>query len=255
MFAIGGHTISIGRLTLEGGFPFRLNNEQADVTLFDIRFHVGQWERIIEFAQVYGNRSSIFWSAQNAVARAKDEILVAVLQLARARQRSLGLADYIDRFKAKTVLLLGDYNEDGRTRLEAIRDGLVAQDYEPILLADIPDRPEMDLQQKAVAVGSVSRFVVIDDSSRGGHILELGRVQDNRWVAIVLRLLGSEGTFMTRGIAVASTVILERTYTPETLDPVLAEATGWAESKIGELGVAFSTTYPWRLPPPPVAGP
>jgi hypothetical protein len=247
-----GTNSSLGGLTAEGFFPFRILNDRASVTLLDIRFRVGNWERNIELAEVFGNRSSEFWSPDKAVARArsKDEILLAALQINRAAKRSLGLKDYIDRFKAKTVLVLGDYAEEGRHRLRRIRDGLSRLGYEPILLEDIPDRPEMDLQQKLVAVGAVSRFVVIDDSSKAGHMFELPSVRDNRWVAIVLRLEGSEGSFMTRGLAVASNVILERTYRPDAVDAVLTVTTHWAEERLTALRRKFSATFPWRFPEP-----
>jgi hypothetical protein len=115
----------------------------------------------MERAEIFGNRTADFWSQENAISRAKDEILLALSDLAQAKSLCVELGDYISRFKEKTVLILGDYNQPGKGRLISIRQTLNALGYNPVLLDEIPDDLHYNLQQKAVAIGSVSRFVIM----------------------------------------------------------------------------------------------
>lgn len=248
MFKIGGSNCFIWGwdTILQGTFPFRLTSEQASVTLFSVEFRVQRWRRVVQYAELYGDRSAAFWSETNAVSRAKDEILVALLYRQEAQKRYVPLADYMNAFKEKTVLLLGDYSSDGRVRLEEIKAGLMELGYAPIILDEVPDHLDYDLAQKAVAVGSVARFVVFDDSSKSGHLAETDLAQINRWIVIVLRLERSAGSFMTRGMSHTSRVILEKTYTSLNLREVLTESAQWAEQRIAELRKGRAGVYPWR---------
>ncbi|MBI2999183.1 MAG: hypothetical protein HYY46_12185 [Deltaproteobacteria bacterium] len=126
--------------------------------------------------------------------RAKDEVLLALVHLRESEKRSIPLSQYLSNYKEKTVLVLGDYGNEGRKRLEEIKGALVQLGYAPLLLDEIPDDLHYDLQQKAVAVGSVARFVVIDDSSKSGHLVEYSHGQINRWILIILRLDSSDGS-------------------------------------------------------------
>src|SRR2546425_3371901 len=75
MLLLGGKNTTIGGLTLAGGFPFRLTSIDASVRLIDVQFKALDWTRIVTFAELYGNRTVDFWSENNAINRAKDEIL------------------------------------------------------------------------------------------------------------------------------------------------------------------------------------
>jgi len=247
MLKIGGSNCTVQGLTLEGGFPFRLASENASVRLIDVRFTAQGWSRDVQYAELYSNRRTEFWSEVKAVSRAKDEILIALLDLKESEKRVISISEYIRVFKGKTVLILGDYSDEGRGRLTAIRDAIADLGYSPIILDDIPDDLHYDLQQKAIAVGSISRFIIIDDSSKSGHLVEFKHVQDNRWVSIILRLEGSEGSFMTHGASSYSKVILEKTYSFENLSQILRDSVRWVENTIEELKIALATVYPWRV--------
>ncbi|MEK6549172.1 MAG: hypothetical protein AABZ51_03630 [Nitrospirota bacterium] len=233
---------------LKNRYPLRLSTENASVRLIDVEFNAEGWERKILYAELYGNRSAEFWSEKNAIIRAKDEILLGLLDLNRANKHSLNLEEYLSRFKKKTVLVLGDYSPEGEQRLQIIKDALANLDYDPILLKDIPDDLHYDLQQKVVAVGSVVRFVVIEDSSKSGHLVEFVHAQSNRWVVILIRLEGSEGSYMSRGLAAASRVIHEQTYSLTNVESVVKQSVVWAEKQIEELKQSFMGIYPWRHP-------
>jgi hypothetical protein len=102
---------------------------------------------------------------------------------------------------------------------------------------------------KAVAIGSVSRFIVVDDSSKSGHLAELPEALRNNWITVILRMCGSEPSFLSRGVSVTSSVVLEREYTADTLRITLEEGVRWAEAKVGDLSTAFAQLYPWRTEP------
>lgn len=128
-----------------------------------------------------------------------------------------------------------------------LKDALERLDYEPLLIKDIPDFPSYDLPQKVVAVGTISRFIVVDDSSKSGHLLEVELCNQNRWVTILLRADGKGGSWMTAGAAASSNVILEIPYSLNAIHLAVAEAAQWAESKLKILEQHNNTTYPWRV--------
>ena len=243
---IGGYSTGIFRLTLSDGFPFRLTRPEASVTICDVAFEAGAWKRLIYFAEVFGDRSRANWTAEKAVSRAKDEVLVALVDINRAQERNITLSEYIDTFKKKTVLVLGDYGEDGQARLDAIARALRQLGYEPLLIKDIPDHPHQDLSQKVVAVGAISRFVVVDDSSKSGHLLEVQLCKQNNWVTVLLRADGLVGSWITAGASHLSNVILEKPYDPMLPESALGEACAWAENKLQELKGKLANSYPWR---------
>lgn len=111
---------SVSGLTLDGGFPFRLTQPNAIVSFKDVQFRAGQWTREILVAEVWANRAAARWTADKAALRAKDEVLAAMVEVARARERNISIEEYIAQFKHKTVLVLGGYDAAGTTRLNSI---------------------------------------------------------------------------------------------------------------------------------------
>jgi hypothetical protein len=168
--------------------------------------------------------------------------------ISTAAKQGLSLNESLRRFKEKTVLVLGDYAAEGMGRIDAICQELIKERYSPILAKDVTDLPGQDLQQKVVALGSVSRFVVVDDSTKAGQMVELVKAQENRFITIVLRKQGLQGSYMTRAAAATSTVIYETEYTDDAIGQVLGKAVAWAEERIIALDRVYSREYPWLRP-------
>ncbi|MDO8291839.1 MAG: hypothetical protein Q7T29_03070 [Gallionella sp.] len=246
MLSIGGANTGVAKLTLSGAFPFRLTSVGASVKIEDVAFEIGQWKRVVQFAEVFGDRDSASWSVGKAESRAKDEILAAMLQLTRAHERKISISEYVQEFKNKTVLVLGDYDADGIGRLKMISQALSAHGYEPVLVKDIPDHPHHDIPQKVVAIGAISRFIVVDDSSKSGHLLEVQLCKQNNWVTVLLRAGGLGGSWMTAGASHTSNVINELSYDPSSPQQAINDAVIWAEAKLQEIQRKFESTYPWR---------
>lgn len=234
------------RVKISGRPPLLLSGTNASARLIDVTIEIGTWSRHFELAELFGDRSAAFWSESNAITRAKDEILVALSDISQARHLSLNLSEYLSRFKDKTVLVLGDYSQTRKGRLILIKQALKILGYNAVLLDEIPDDLRYSLSQKAVAIGSVSRFIIFDDSSKSGHLIELAHAQNNDWVTVILREEGSDSSFMTLGASATSRVVREMSYTLDNLHEVLGEASNWAEQEIARLGFFYGSSYPWR---------
>lgn len=246
MIAIAGRRCGIGKLTLEGAFPFRLSKESADVCIQEAVFKAGTWTQNVEYAEVYGDRSAERWTIDKAIIRAKDELLVALVEDSQANGRGIAIDEYISHFKEQMVLLLGDYDTDGLERLAAISASLRSLGYDPVIVRDVPDHPHQDISAKVIALGAVARFVMVDDSSKSGHLMEIQICKNNGWISVLLRLEGKGGSWISAGASVASSIILEQPY--EMPDPSAGVSRGaqWAEEQVKRLEITFSRTYPWR---------
>jgi hypothetical protein len=232
--------------TVNGRIPLRLDGPEASATLENLEWTFRGEARQIAYAELFANRASDFWSVEKAVERAMDEVLQANVYAGGMERLHMSVSDYLECFKKGHVLILGDFSEPGTERIERIKMLLGLWGYYGFTLQDVRELPEYDLRQKLKAVAPVCRFVVVDDSSRAGQAAELPIIEMLRVTAIVLRLCGSQSTFVTRGLSVTSNVILEVDYELTDMEQVLNKAIRWAESKIGELQDRFSRTYPWR---------
>lgn len=246
MFSVGGSMCSMTGISLEGAFPLRLSRETASISLFNMSFQAGPWKRNIHYAQLFGSRKAEDWSIAQAVARAKDEVLAALVEIQQADKSGVTLDQYIASHKDKTVLVLGDYSPEGLSRLEAIAAELDLLGYKSILIKDVPDHPYQDISQKVVAIGAIARFVVVDDSSRSGHLTEIPLCKQNNWVTIIMRLDGIGGSWMTAGSSTFSNVILELPYSLASIHNTLVKGTKWADERLESLKQNLSSIYPWR---------
>ncbi len=242
--SIGGPCV-VKDCSFKTRFPFRLTNEVADVSFSRVIFETDNWRRSVLYAHVYANRREEFWSEAEAIRRAKDEVLAALLDLKQSEARNVDRHTYVEKFKQKQVLVLGDFGER-RDRLEAIRSSLIRAGYDAFLLDDVPEVPHCDLRQKFQLFALLSRFVVFEDSTPSGHVLEMESAESLRAIRIVLREGDKRSTYMTQGMDLTSKVVREWSYEVDTLDSVIAEAAEWAESLVIELEVLRDEKYPWR---------
>ncbi len=231
---------------LNGAFPFRLTSQDASVSLRDALFTAGSWSRSISYAEVKANRTAEYWSRERAALRAKDKILAAMVELARARQRNVTVGEYIAEFKDKTVFVLGAYDDAGMKRIEAIASSLTNLGYLPLLIRDVPDHPHHDLCQKVAAVAAIARFVIIDDTAKSGHLLEAQICKQNSWVTALVRAKGEFSSWMTAGFSASSKVLYEYEFDPSNPQPAVDHVCQWAEETLNTLERKLTNTYPWR---------
>jgi hypothetical protein len=226
--------------------PFHLDGPNTHVTLISCHFDALGWSRDVVGAEIFGNRAISFWSRELAIGRAKDEVLAALVDLGKAAAHRIPIAEYANTKKQKNVLVLGDYSTDGLKRLEAICECVLDLGYEPILMKDVPDIFGSDLQQKVGILGSLARFVLIDDSSRSGHLVEVPIAQQNRWLTVLLHAKGERGSFMTAGLPNTSNVIIEQDFDPSAPRAAIERSIAWAESQLRDLEGRYKGLYPWR---------
>ncbi|WNM63784.1 hypothetical protein [Candidatus Nitrospira neomarina] len=245
LLKILGSNIQIHDLHLNGAFPFRLASQDASAILQEMMFSAGTWQRSIAYAEVQANRTVEYWSRDRAALRAKDEILAAMVEVARAKQRNVTVGEYIAEFKNRTVLLLGAYDERGMIRLETIAKSLTELGYLPLLIRDVPDHPHHDLSQKVTAVGAIARFIIIDDSSKSGHLVEAQICKQNSWVTALVRAKGEFSSWMTAGFSASSRVLYEYEYDLANAASAIGDVCQWAEATLNDLERKFISTYPW----------
>lgn len=247
LIAIGGRDCSIEGGTLEGTFPIRLTSTDASVRLRDLRAKAGSWTRDVEWAELFADRRAEAWSDEKAVQRSLDELLVATVDAREMERRRLDIGDFLQRFRQQHVLLLGDFVQ-GQERLDAIADALERRAYLPVRADSIPDLPDQDLRQKVTTLAMASRFVAVDDSSRGGQIAEIPLLESARAVVAVLRSEGAQPSWMTAGVSYGTARVKEFSYDATTLGAVVEAACDWAEGVIATLGEQLDSTFPWRTP-------
>jgi hypothetical protein len=105
---VSGRNAYFDNCEFKGRFPLRLIGQAASVSLHDTVSTVGAWTRRLHHAELFGDRRAENWTVDQAICRAKDEVLSALTEMQKALEKALGLPEYISRLKHKTVLLLGD---------------------------------------------------------------------------------------------------------------------------------------------------
>jgi hypothetical protein len=212
------------------------------------RLH-GEWTLGTSRLEVFGDSSSTAWTKDRAVGLAKDEVLAALFELNRANAKHVTLPEYYAKHKKNTVLILGSYSDDGIERLRQFERELSRLGLEPVLLIDVPDQEAQTLEQKVVMVGSLSRFVVVDDTEKSGHLTELRLCKDNGWLTIVLCPDGKASSAMSIAPGVLSNVIHEVSYNIGDPPKCLKAATEWAETKRAQIHAQLRNGYPWSIIP------
>lgn len=244
----GGQGSGAMGITFDGALPVRLTSSEADFTLSDVAVSGGSWHRSIRHMELFGDRSAGRWSETEAVSRAKDEVMVAMLDQARFRTRDLDLGDYLARFKQRVVLVLGDFKK-GRERLNTISTALERLGYEPVLLDEVPEGLDYDLPQKFAALAHVCRFMVFDDSNAAGQLWEMATARGSGLIRIVLREEGKLSSFMSVGQDLTSSVVTELEYSTDNVASIIGTGVEWAEERIRDLQAARAEVYPWRSAP------
>jgi hypothetical protein len=174
-------------------------------------------------------------------------VLAALFELQQAEAKGLSLpAYYASEGRDRTVLLLGSYAAPGIERLRQLEAAVRAAGYEPVLISDVPDVQPHTLSQKVVAIGALSRFVIVDDTDPSGHLTEIGLCKTNDWITILLRPDGRPSSAMSLGLSLTNPSIREASYSGEGIADALPDHLAWAEQRRKELGRHLNKEYPWR---------
>lgn len=142
---------------------------------------------------------------------------------------------YVARRKsrAKTVLVIGSYTNDGIRRLRRIEGLLFNLGYDPVLIADYPTESE-SLEAKFLSFATISRFVIYEATIPSGGIDEFKTCKDNDFVTAVLHEKDRMATSMQGHYAQGHTFIKYFGYEQNRLEEMLRDAAEWAESVISD---------------------
>jgi len=151
-----------------------------------------------------------------------------------------GARAYVARRKsrAKTVLVLGSYREEGIRRLRLIEGVLFNLGYDPVLILDYPSEPE-SLESKMLSFATMSRFVVLEGSIASGAIDEFSICKQNDLITAVLHEKGRMATAMQAHYSLEHLFIKFFPYQPDSLERSLRSATEWAETVFANREKAF----------------
>lgn len=153
------------------------------------------------------------------------------------------------RSKEATVLILGSYTVEGRSRLEKIRSSLQKYQLDGVIVSDFADIHQQSLYEKMLMFGSLARFVICDESVASGHLIELKACADIGFVTAILRNHGKPVTWMNADIAFDRPYMkIIRYDSDEEIEPRVEDAVVWAQNKIQERAEYYNREYPWRNP-------
>lgn len=150
----------------------------------------------------------------------------------RSQTPQTNLVDVIKRFREKQILVLGKDDGPEIERLHAIRDCVHSAGYQPLLVKDYPDIPELSNEEKVRVFADASRFVILENTFPAGQIAELKMCATNRIVTAALRERGKGSSFMVTDYFKDFDFIKEFEYRdPGSLNPAVESALKWVNKK------------------------
>lgn len=205
---------------------------------------------IIKFGEViaiFGMESE----EQNAFCENINEILQPFCSLISMTLGSQDVnPDFIDtisRFREKQILILGKDTGDELERLMNIKSLLKTRGYEPLLVKDHPDIPELSNEEKVRLFADTSRFVILENSFPAGQIAEIKMCATNRIITASMRESGKGSSYMVTDYFKDFDFIKEFEYKDSvSIREPLERALNWAELKLQERREYYNSLYPWR---------
>lgn len=156
------------------------------------------------------------------------------------------VVSFVSRLKQRQVVILGKDTGPESERLRWIAEILLELGYEPVIVKDEPDIPEISNEEKVLVFMNTSRFAVVENSFASGEIAELKMSSANRIISACVRETGRGSTWMLSGYPVDFNFIQEFEYdgSHESLRRSLQQATKWAEDRIVERRKYYQANYP-----------
>lgn len=220
--------------------PVKLTHSAAEVLIYNGTLRTGIRRDVIELAKYFGTSETERFSA---VAAQRDAM--SILMTAATELQFEAMVPKLANF-SEQVLLLGDFSPEGRSRLQRIRDALASRGQGSFTVEDVADVAHLDVRGKVLACILLCKYVIMDDSSRGGQMAEVSFLTQNRRPAAIVRLEGTYSSAMMTGVGGFGAPIQEYVYKDGTLDAVITEASVWAEGRVSDLESIIETYEGWR---------
>lgn len=155
------------------------------------------------------------------------------------------IAETFQVLKKSSVIVLGSYAEPECRELVSVRDALRSKGYEAHLIMDLPEIPEMSLDQKVRLWTLASRFNVMIDRFPSGHVAEYQVLKSQSAVLALIRPKGGGSTFMI-GNDVADVNFIRSFEFQDSPLECLPMVVRWAESFVLSKTSSLGDYYPWR---------
>ena len=156
------------------------------------------------------------------------------------------LLKLIPSFKKSVVLIIGQ-DTSNMDRLQIIKAELKILGYEGIIVKETEDVELQTVEEKMTTFGSLSRFVICENSIPSGHIDELKICASNRFTTIIIQEAGKGGTYMQADYSIDYTFIKQFNYNSVSdLPNIIKTGVDWAESNIEDKTIKLNDLYPWR---------
>ncbi len=140
--------------------------------------------------------------------------------------------------RAKTVLVIGSYGDEGIKQLRSIEGRLFNLGYDPVLIVDYPSEGE-SWESKMLSFATISRFVVYEATFASGAIDELAICKNNELITAVLHERGRMATAMQAHYPLEHAFIKFFPYQADSLESSLKTATEWAETIVASREKAY----------------
>ena len=166
------------------------------------------------------------------------------------------IAEILNNSLKKNVLVIGkDSDTEGLEKMKRIVQILTSKGYSPVILRELPEIKFLSLERKMISVGSLSRFIIAEDSIASGHIDELRLCVECQFITATIRQARRISTRMQEDYHLLYNFINRFCYDEiltnpiqdelcEKIYPSIEEATedaiSWAENRIRIQQMLFS---------------
>ncbi|WP_323846006.1 hypothetical protein [Microbulbifer magnicolonia] len=161
--------------------------------------------------------------------------------------------------KKNTILILGSFRKDQRSRLEEARKIVFDLGYRPLMLDDFEDIQEQTLAEKLMFFGAMSHMVICIDIESAGHYVELALCESLKFITAILHETPDEfgtigtSTAMLAHLVTENNCINSFTIEESALDKTIEDALIWGnqfrEDKMNRLNELYQC---WRKRTPAV---
>lgn len=161
-------------------------------------------------------------------------------------EQLINIVGYIRPLKERSILILGQ-DTSQIERLRIIQNILNERGYKGIIVKDQSDIEIQSVEEKINMLGSISKFVICENSFPSGHIDELKICSLNRYVTAIIQEEGKGATWMQSDYPLDYSFIKVFKYSSlSQIDDILSEVIKWAELKLEERRKYFNNLYHWR---------
>lgn len=161
----------------------------------------------------------------------------------------LHLISAISSIKEKTILILGQDTSEVH-RLQLIKDSLIPLGYHGVIVKEIEDIDIQSVEEKVNMLGSISRFIICENSTPSGHIDELKICSLNRFVTAVIQQEGLGATWMQADYPLDYSFMKTFSYAlMADIKVSVQQAVKWGEEKVRERAEMLNQLYTWRKKP------